>query len=139
MARDELRKAGVGRGLYFVVSASSFSGIIPGPLLLRNLGWNIAESDVMSINGHGRFSFTDCAKVRNSRVHVVDRETSSFFGSQYGLVLRLEFAEVMKFGCPREAGFEGGLRGGPVLERGLHPATREVLYGEDVIGVGLRP
>jgi hypothetical protein len=43
----------------------------------------------------------------------------------------------VKFTGPRDAGFESGLMGGPVVECGLHLAARETLYSQDMICVSL--
>jgi len=62
----------------------------------------------MTVNGDGSFSVTNSAEVGNSGVDMIDRETASFFGSKNDLILRLQFAEVVKFAGIGDAGFEGG-------------------------------
>ena len=68
----------------------------------------------MTVNGDGSFSLTDGAEVGNSGVHMIDRETASFLGSKNGLILWLQFSQIVKFAGPCHAAFESGLSSGPV-------------------------
>ncbi len=66
----------------------------------------------MTVNGDGSFSLTDGAEVGNSGIHMIDRETASLLASKNGLIVWLQFPQIVKFAGPCHTAFESGLSGG---------------------------
>jgi hypothetical protein len=68
----------------------------------------------MTVNGDGSFSLADSAEVGNSGIHMIDRETASLLGSKDGLIVWLQFPQIVKFAGPCHAAFESRAQQGPV-------------------------
>jgi hypothetical protein len=69
---------------------------------------------------------------------MIDRQPTSFFRSEDGLIRRFELAQVVKFARPFDTGFQSWLPGGAVAQRCPHPANRRTPYRQNMLGVGLR-
>jgi hypothetical protein len=110
MEVDQLGKTRVGRQLYIVVPTSGLSRIVPRPLILRPLLLNVAEPNVVAIDGDGSLNLPYGAQVGHSGVHVIYREAAALSCSKDELVFVFEFPKVVKGAGPVDGGFKCGLR-----------------------------
>jgi len=96
---------------------------------------NVAQSNVVAINGDSSFCLAAAAQVGNSSIDMIYWESAAFLRAKDRLILRLQFAEVVKFTRHFDTRFKGRVRDGPISQRRPHLVAPEVPHGHDMITV----
>jgi hypothetical protein len=133
--REQVGKCGVGRKFDLVIPAGSGGLVLARQRLFSEFRGDIAKANVMAVNGESGFCLTGTAEVGNSRIDMIDWESAAFLRPKDRLILRLQFAQVVKFAGQLDAGFKGRLWDGPIAQCCSHLSARVVPHGQDMIAI----
>jgi hypothetical protein len=124
MQRHKVRQRSIGLQFDPAVPQRRLSGILAGQLVPGQFGRQIAQANMVGMDGNRGFWLLECPQVGNAGVYMIHREGTALGCSEDILIAGVELAEVVKNACPVYRGFEAAVWTRVVSKRSLHFVAR---------------